>query len=89
MFNTPNRKGCIQLVHAQAYLKIKSHTCEAMAYLRISFWYLQMNLKNKYLFKKLLKLANKKQKNLIFTMLHFLKKNNKEKHLEISLSKSS
>ena len=27
----------------------KSHTCEGGAHLRISFWHLLMNLKNKYL----------------------------------------
>ena len=34
---------------------------EGGAQLRISFWHLLMNLKNKYLLKKLLKQANKKQ----------------------------
>ena len=33
-----------------------------------------MNLKNKQLFKKLLKWANEKKTILIFTMLHFFKK---------------
>ena len=51
----------------------KAHTCEGGAHLRISFWNLLMNLKNKLL-KKLLKWANKNKKNLIFTMLHFIKK---------------
>ena len=42
----------------------KSHTCEeGGAHLKISFWHLLMNLKNKYLLKKPLKLANKKQNN--------------------------
>ena len=42
----------------------KSHTWEeGGAQLKISFWHLLMNLKNKYLFKKMLKLANKKQNN--------------------------
>ena len=39
--------------------KKKSHTCEEGAHLRISFWYLLTNLKNKLLLKKLLKWANK------------------------------
>ena len=42
------------------------------------FWHLFMNLKNKLLLKKLLKWANKKQIILIFTMLHFFKKNIKK-----------
>ena len=62
------------------YLHKKSHTCEeGGAHLRSSFKHLLMNLKNKYILRKLLKWANKKQIILIFTMLH-LKKNN-EKHL--------
>ena len=43
-----------------------------------------MNLKNNYLFKKLLKRANKKCKNFNFYNIVF-KKKIKEKHLEISL----
>ena len=44
--------------------KKKSHTYEeGGAHLRISFWHLLMNLKNKSLLKKLLKWANKKQNN--------------------------
>ena len=35
-------------------------------HLKISVWYLLMNLKNNYLFKKLLKWANKKCRNLKF-----------------------
>ena len=34
-----------------------------VGHLRISVWHLSMNLKNKYLLKKLLKWANKKQNN--------------------------
>ena len=41
----------------------KSHTCEGGAHVRISFWHLLMNLKDKHLFKKLLKWVNKKQNN--------------------------
>ena len=42
----------------------KSHTCEeGGAQLQVSFWHLLMNLKNKYLLKKLLKWANKCQNN--------------------------
>ena len=56
------------------HFKKKSHTCEeAGAHLRISFWNLLMNLKNKLL-KKLFKWANKNKIILIFTMMHFLKK---------------
>ena len=56
----------------------KSHTCkEGGAQLRISFWHLLMNLKIKYLLKKLLKWANKKQNNfIIYNSAIFLK--NKE-----------
>ena len=43
-------------------------------YLRISFWHLSMNLKNKLLLKKLLSWANKNKIILTFTMLHFFKK---------------
>ena len=51
--------------HSDIYKK--SHTREeGGAHLRISFWYLLMNLKNKYLLRKLLKWANKKKKFLIF-----------------------
>ena len=40
-----------------------SHTCkQGGANLRISFWQLMVNLKSKYLLKKLLKWANKKTK---------------------------
>ena len=40
-------------------------TCEeGGAHLRISFWHLLTNLKNKYLFKKLLKWPNRKQNNV-------------------------
>ena len=42
-----------------------------------------MNLKNKYLFKKLLKVANKKQNN--FNIYNAAFKKTTEKHLEISL----
>ena len=52
----------------------KSHTCEGGAHLRISFWHLLMNLKNKLLLKKLLKWANENKIILIVTLLHFLKK---------------
>ena len=63
----------------------KSHKCKkGGAHLRISFWHLLMNLKNNYLLKKLLKWANKKCKNFnVYNVVFF--KNNKEKHLDISL----
>ena len=67
------------------YLKVtnlvkRSHTCEeGGAHLRISFWNLLMNLKNKLL-KKLLKCHNKKQNNFNITMLHlFFQKKRKER----------
>ena len=45
----------IKCAKAIVYSK-KSHTCEeGWAQLRISSWHLLMNLKNKYLFEKLLK----------------------------------
>ena len=52
--------------------KRKSHTCEeGGAHLRTSVGHLLMNLKN-YLFKKLLKLANKKCKNFnIYKVVFF------------------
>ena len=53
----------------------KWHTCEEDgAHLRISFLHLLINLKNNYLFKKLLSGLIKKVRILIFTMLHFPKK---------------
>ena len=57
----------------------KWHTCEeGGTHLRISFWNLLMNLKNKYL-KKLLRWANKKQNNFNTYDVEFFKKN-KKKH---------
>ena len=54
-------------------LKRKSHTCEeGEALLRTSVGHLLMNLKNNYLFKKLLKWANKKYKNFnIYKVVFF------------------
>ena len=52
----------------------KSHTCEeGGSHLRISFWNLLVNLKNKLL-KKLLKWANKKQNNFNTYNVAFFKK---------------
>ena len=53
----------------------KLHTCEEFgAQLRIYFWHLLMNLKNKYLLKILLKWTNKKQNDFnIYNAPHFLK----------------
>ena len=63
----------------------KLNTCEeGGANLRISFGHLLMNLKNNYLFKKLLKWANKKQNNFNIYNVAFFEKN-KEKQPEISL----
>ena len=57
---------------------------EGGAQLRISLWHSLINFKNKYLLKKLLKWANKKQNNFNIYNAAFFKKN-KEKHPEISL----
>ena len=64
----------------RAFYKKKSHTCEeGVAHLRIFFWCLLMDLKNKYLLKNLLKWANKKCNNFnIYRAVFFLK--NKEKN---------
>ena len=58
----------------------RSHTCEeGGAHLRISFWYLLMNLKNKLL-KKLLKWDNKKQNNFnIYNVASLFPKKRKRK----------
>ena len=62
----------------------KSHTCEeGGAQPRIPVWHLLINLKNNYLFKKLLKWANKKCKNFYIYIVVFFFKKNKEKHLEM------
>ena len=65
----------------------KKYTCEegGGTRSRISVWHLLMNLKNKYLFKKLLKWANKNCK--CFNIYKNVKNinENKEKHLGISL----
>ena len=58
----------------QDQYKKKSRTCEGGAHLRISFWHLLMNLKNKSLLKKLLKWANKKQNNFNVYNVAFFKK---------------
>ena len=76
-------KFCTPIVFEVRKLKmmLKNHTCEeGGANLRISFWHLLTNLKNKYLFKNLLKWANKKQNNLNIYNVAL-----KKKHLEISL----
>ena len=58
----------------------RSHTCEeGGAHLRISFWYLLMNLKNKLL-ERLLKWDSKKQNNFnIYNVASFLLKKKKRK----------
>ena len=58
----------------------RSHTSEeGGAHLRISFWYLLMNLKNKLL-KKLLKWDNKEQNNFnIYNVASFFLKKRKER----------
>ena len=56
----------------------KSHTCEeGGAHLKIYFWHLLINLKNKYLFEKMLKLANKKENNFNIYNAAFKIKNKK------------
>ena len=68
------------------FLNQKSHTCEkGGAHHRTYFWHFFMNLKSNYLFKKLLKWANKKYKNFNTYNNAVFFKNNKEKHLEIIL----
>ena len=50
----------------------KKHRCEeGEGHLRISFWYLLMNLKNNYLQKTCLSDPIRKKTITIFTMLHF------------------
>ena len=57
----------------------RSHTCEeGGAHLRISFWYLLMNLKNKLL-ERLLKWDNKKQNNFNIYNVAFLKKKKRKR----------
>ena len=65
----------IQTNHGwEKILKKKSHTCEeGGAHLRISFWHLLMNFKNKQLLKKLLKCTNKKQNNFNIYNVGFFK----------------
>ena len=52
----------------------KSHTCEGETNLKISVCHLLMNLKNNFLFKKVLKWANKKCMN--FNIYNFVSKKN-------------
>ena len=63
---------------------IKSHTCEESgAHLRVSFSHLLINLKNKYLLKKLLKWANVKRNNFNIFNVAFkkiIKKNTTRYH---------
>ena len=82
-------KKCCSTSFLKTKTKYKNHTHmkKVGVNLRISFWHLLINLKNKLLLKKLLKWTNKNKIILIFTMLHFLKKY-KEKCLYISLWKS-
>ena len=65
----------IQTNHGwEKILKKKSHTCEeGGAHLRISFWHLLMNFKNKQLLKKQLKCTNKKQNNFNIYNVGFFK----------------
>ena len=59
----------------QLFQKRKNHThVEKVGHTSISFWHLLMNLKNKYLLRKLLKWANKKQNNLNIYNVAFKKK---------------
>ena len=59
----------------------KSHTCEGGTHLRISFWHLLMNLKNKNLLKNCKNRPTKNKNFNISNVIFFFKK--KEKHLEI------
>ena len=74
----------VLLVLLQQKVWEKSQTSEGGgAHLRISVWHLLMNLKNNYLFKKLLKWANKKCKNFnIYNVVFFekIKKNTRRYH---------
>ena len=65
----------------------KSHTYEeGEAHLRISFWHLSMNLKNKLL-KKVLKSDNKKQNNFnIYRVVSFKKKKKKERKTPVDIT---
>ena len=64
--------------------RIKNYTREESgAHLKISFWHLLLNLKNKYLLKKCWNGPRKSKIILIFAMLHLKKKINK--HQKISL----
>ena len=65
----------------------KSYTCEdGGTHLRISVWYLWINLRNNYLLKKLLKWANKKYKNFnICNVVFFEKKQRKNPGIIIIL----
>ena len=75
------RKGPAKnMLHFLKKYKEKSHTCqEGGAHLRLSFWHLLMNLKNKQILKKLLKWANKKQKNFnIYNVAFIFKKIKKD-----------
>ena len=49
-------------------IKIHTHAENVGAHLRSSVWHLLINLKNNYLFNKLMKLANKNVRIVIFTM---------------------
>ena len=62
-------------------IKYKKNTqmWQVEAHLRISFWYLLINLKSNYLLKKLLKWAYKKQTNYNTYNVAFLKKIKKKK----------
>ena len=56
---------------------------ESETHQRISFWYLLMNLKNNYLSKKVLKWANKKQKNFNIQNVAFSEKGHRNMHVDI------
>ena len=57
-------KGSFYVLLSADYYPKKPHTCEEGGeHLKISFWHLLMNLKNKYLFNEMLKWANNEQNN--------------------------
>ena len=64
-YYTVNVRSIFKNIFCAAIQQEKNHThMKKVGHLRISIWHLSMNLKNKYLLKKLLKWANKKQNNL-------------------------
>ena len=82
----PENQLIFYSIHLKSPTVKKNHTRKkGGAQLSISFWHLLMNLKNKYLLKKLLKWANKKHNNLnIYNAAFFSKNQNFEKMKKIA-----